>query len=429
MNQPDKPESSKQMGLWALLALFMLMSVGIAIVAVKLFSKTGVGGKVLSLNSGAITPVNLAAHYDKSSSWNGASAWEVVPHGAAALGGVPFNVDGLLRLSGSGDSAKSYREKVEGIAVGKKFGRLHLLHLTGATGPADLPYARVVLRYADGSTASLPLVYGTHARHWHRSKYEYPSALSDPNSKVVWRGTHESTEKTLRLFKTTLENPKPDLDVATLDLVSENVAANAVILAMSVGPSNLPKPKDDPASLPEPEEPFEGEIKFTAVDSKDGKPVANVKLKISGTEATGSFRTPDAVTDAKGESILKHPGDSTRTMTVVASGDGIAMKTIRWGQTRGRDHPGRLHVSRRESGGDWRCGPGRNRTAGAQRENLHFGSRHSWHSNHPESATFYADCFDQRRQRALGVSQPAAGFQRPEHCGFASGLHRRPVFK
>lgn len=335
MNQPNQPKSSKQMWLWALLALFMLMSVGIAIVAIKLISQSGVGVKVLSLNSSAITPVNLTAHYDKSSSWNGASAWEVVPHGAATLGGVPFTVDGLLRLSGSGDSAKSYREKVEGIAVGKKFDRLHLLHLTGATGPADLPYARVVLRYADGSTASLPLIYGTHARYWHRSKYEYPSALSDPNSKVVWRGTHESTDKTLRIFKTTLENPKPDLDVTTLDLVSENVAANAVILAMSVGPSNLPKPKDDPASLPEPEEPFEGEIKFTAVDSKDGKPVANVKLKISGTESSGSFRTPDAVTDAKGECVVKHPGDSTRTMTVVASGDGIAMKTIRWGQRAG----------------------------------------------------------------------------------------------
>jgi protocatechuate 3,4-dioxygenase beta subunit len=339
MNQPDKPKSSKQMWLWALLALFMLMSVGIAIVAVKLISKAGVGGKVSSFNSSAITPVNLAAHYDPSSSWNGASAWEVVPHGAAALGGVPFTVDGLLRLSGSGDSAKSYRQKVEGIAVGKKFGRLHLLHLTGATGPADLPYARVVLHYTDGSTASFPLIYGTHARYWHRSKYEYPSALSDPNSKVVWRGTHESTDKTLRLFKTTFENPKPDLDVTTIDLVSENVAANAVILAMSVGPSNLPKAKDDPASLPEPEEPFEGEIKFTAVDAKDGKRVANVKLKISGTETSGSFRTPDAVTDAKGEIVLKHPGDSTRTMTVVASGDGIAMKTIRWGQRAGEIIP------------------------------------------------------------------------------------------
>src|ERR1044072_8163660 len=107
MNQPDKPKSSKQMWLWALLALFMFMSVGIAIVAVKLISKAGVGVKVSSFNSSAITPVNLTAHYDKSSSWNGASAWEVVPHGTAALGGVPFAVDGLLRLSGSGDSAKS----------------------------------------------------------------------------------------------------------------------------------------------------------------------------------------------------------------------------------------------------------------------------------------------------------------------------------
>ena len=339
MNQPEKPKSSKQTWLWALLALFMLMSVGIAIVGIKLLSKSGVGVKVSSLNSGAITPVNLMAHYDKSSSWNGASAWEVVPHGAATLGGVPFMVDGLLRLSGSGDSAKSYREKVEGIPVGKKFARLHLLHLTGATAPADTTYARVVLRHADGTSTSLPLTYGIHARYWHRSKYEYPSALSDPNSKVVWRGEHPSTDKTLRLFKTTFENPKPDLDVTTIDIMSENVAANAVILAISIGPSNLPKAKDDPASLPEPEDPFDGELKFTAVEAKSGNPIANVRLKVSGNEASSSFRTPDAVTDAKGECVVKHPGDTTRSMTLVASGDGIAVKTIRFGQRPGEVIP------------------------------------------------------------------------------------------
>ena len=119
MHQSDKPKSSKQVWLWALLALFMVMSIGIAVVAVMLIGKAAVGVKILSLNSSAITPVDLTAHYDKSSSWNGASAWEVVPHGPATLGGVPFTVDGLLRLSGSGDSAKSYRAKVEGIAVGK----------------------------------------------------------------------------------------------------------------------------------------------------------------------------------------------------------------------------------------------------------------------------------------------------------------------
>ena len=346
MNQPEKPKSSQHVWLWVLLALFMVTSIGIGIVGFMLITKSsatltkaGGSGKVWNLGAGGITPINLTAYYDKSSSWNGASAWEVVPHGPATLGGVPFTVDGLLRLSGSGDSAKSYREKVEGIVVGKKFARLHLLHLTGATAPADTTYARVVLRHADGSSTSLPLTYGTHARYWHRSKYEYPSALSDPNSKVVWRGEHPSTEKTLRLFKTTLENPKPEVDVTTIDLISENVAANAVILAMSVGPANLPRPKDDPASLPEPEDPFDGEIKFTAVEAKSGNPIANVRLKVSGSEASGSFRTPDAVTDAKGECVVKHPGDTTRSIILVASGDGIAVKTIRFGQRPGEVIP------------------------------------------------------------------------------------------
>jgi protocatechuate 3,4-dioxygenase beta subunit len=335
----SNPNSSKRTLLWLLVAAGVLTVVTALVVGGLLFYFVGKKGGLTALNplpktaSGIITPINLTAHYDQSASWTGASAWEVVPHGPATLGGVPFNVDGLLRLSGTADGARSYREKVEGISVGKKFSRLHLLHLTGATG-ADTPYARVVLRYADDSTKSFPLVYGTHARYWHRSKYEYPSALADPNSKVVWRGTHESTEKTLRLFKTTFENPKPDAEVATIDLVSETVAANAVILAMSVGPSGLPKPEDDPPSLPEPEAPYEGQMKFTAVDAESGKPVPGVKIRVSGSETGGSFRAPETVTDSKGECVVQHPGETTTSMAVSTFGDGVPEKTIRWQMSR-----------------------------------------------------------------------------------------------
>jgi hypothetical protein len=66
MNQPNKPESSKLKWLWALLALFIVASVGMAILAFTLVKKSGV--KVLSLGAGAITPIDLMAFYDKSGS-------------------------------------------------------------------------------------------------------------------------------------------------------------------------------------------------------------------------------------------------------------------------------------------------------------------------------------------------------------------------
>jgi hypothetical protein len=237
----------------------------------------------------------------------------------------------LLRLSGRSakSDGKGYREEVKGIPVGKKFARLHVLHILSYSTSQESPYARITLRYADGSASSLPMIYGQHARDWHRPKYEYPSTLGDPNSKVVWRGEYTGG-RTLRIFKTTFTNPKPDTEVTVIDLLSENASPNATIIAMSIGPANLPKPKDDPASLPEPEEIYEGEMKFTAVDAESGQPVAKVKVRVSGSEAGSSFRTPDAATDAKGECVVRHPGDSTTSLAVSTFGDGVPEKTIRW---------------------------------------------------------------------------------------------------
>jgi len=334
MNQPNKTESSKQMWLWALLALFMLTSAGIAIVAFTLVKRSGVS--VLGLGArGVITPLDLTAFYDKSGSWNSGSEWEEMPRGPAVLGGVPFEVNGLLRLSGQSakNNNKPYRDEVKGIPVGKKFTRLHVLHIVSYSTSQEAPYARITLRYADGSATPLPLIYGLHARDWHRPKYEYPSALGDPNSKVVWRGEYDATAtsgKTLRIFKTTFTNPKPDVEVTEIDLASEEITPNATIIAMSIGPANLPKPKDDPASLPEPEEVYEGELKFTAVDAESGQPVPNLTLKISGSETGGSFRSRDRVTDQKGECVVPHPGDSTTSLSISTVGDGLAQKTIRW---------------------------------------------------------------------------------------------------
>ncbi len=332
MNEANS-NTTKRVAIWLSIAAIVLTALtgGVLLLALKPAKK--LIATLTKPSFTGITTIDLTKFYDSSASWNNPGAWEVVPHGSNVLGGVPFEVNGLLRLTGTAserNNTKPYREKVEDIPVRQKFARLHVLHLAGSAGESGKPYARIVLHYADDSTSSLPIEYGRHARYWHRSKFEYPSALSDPNSKVVWRGTHESTPKTLRLFKTTYENPKPDEVVESIDLVSEHAAANAVILAMSIGPANVPRPADDPPGLPEPEEPYEGQLKFTAVDAESSEPVPNLTLRISGSESSGSFRAPDMVTDKKGECIVPHPGDSTTSLSITAAGDGVAQKTIRW---------------------------------------------------------------------------------------------------
>jgi hypothetical protein len=344
MNRPDTPQSSKQIWLWALLAILVVTTVGSGIMTfflMKMPSAAGVNG--VRLDSTGITPIDLAAHYDNSTLWNRPGEWEAVPHGHQMFGGVPFEADGLIVLIGEGarKDKRRYRERVEGIAVGKKFERLHLLHTAHYPAEDETPYARVVLHYTDGSTTSFQLVFGRHARDWWRRKNESVSALSDPNSKVVWRGNDagRTPGNTRRLFKTTFENRKPNVEVATIDLVSENATPNATIIAMSVGPANLPEPKDDPPSLPEPDEPPGGAIKFTAVDAESGQPVAKVKLRISGDEMGGSFRASDVVTDAEGKCLVRYPASNTVVLNLNVSGVEVTPTRIRWQTARGEKIP------------------------------------------------------------------------------------------
>lgn len=343
MNQPNARASSKLTWLWILLGVLLLGSIAVSVIGVVMLKRSGGLAAITNLGEG-ITPIDLTAFYDKSGSWDRGSEFAEVPRGPVTLAGVPFEVNGLLRLSGRSarNDNKPYRDEVKDIPVNKKFARLHMLHILSYSTSQETPYARVVLRYADGTSTMFPMIYGQHARDWHRSKYEYPSALGDPNSKVVWRGEYDSTPvngKTLRIFKTMFTNPKPELEVASIDLYSENITPNATILALSVGPANLPRPADDTPSLPEPEAPYEGELRITAVDAESGKPLANVNLKVSGSEPGGSFRTPDFTTDASGVALVKHPGADTRSLTVAASRDGVAMKTARWRESEGEVIP------------------------------------------------------------------------------------------
>src|SRR5688500_7134810 len=192
MKQPNHPPSSatppssNQKWLWILLSAFLVGAAGLAVLGVVLLKKSGALGALAGFGGG-IQPIDLTAFYDKSGSWDRGSEFQDVPRGPVTLGGVPFEVNGLVRLSGR--SAKSdnkpYREEIKDIPVGSKFARLHVLHIASYSSSQEIPYARITLVYGDGSTTSCPVTHGHQDRDWDRPCYEFPSTLAGPNAKVV----------------------------------------------------------------------------------------------------------------------------------------------------------------------------------------------------------------------------------------------------
>jgi hypothetical protein len=150
------------------------------------------------------------------------------------LQGVKFKIaDGFIQL-GSTLLKDERPNKVEGIKVGKAFAKLHLLHATGYGNGSvpgepgkdgdplfvadDTQIGEYKVRFADGSTEAIPVVYGKDVRDWW-----FTEASKDvTRGKVAWKGDNEFSKlfkSQIRLYITTWENPHPTKPVATIDYI------------------------------------------------------------------------------------------------------------------------------------------------------------------------------------------------------------------
>jgi hypothetical protein len=153
-----------------------------------------------------------------------------LPVGHHTYGGVPFQVDGLIQIIGGSikNGVKLWPMEVPEIAVGHSCKKLHLLHgAFNIAGPAGHPhYAKLVLHYADGSQAELTFIGGTHAlRCVDAAIPQRFELLETPQSELAWIGSNPYLKKNnptamLHLYRTTFDNPQPEVAITTIDYVS-----------------------------------------------------------------------------------------------------------------------------------------------------------------------------------------------------------------
>jgi len=144
---------------------------------------------------------------------------------------VEFDVRGIIQLSSPvlKKSDASLVDEVSGIRVAQKCRRLHFLQATAYPGPERREVARYVVKFADGQTVDVPLVYGADLRS-HNQSSNFPS-----RSTVAWSGTN-AAHQALRLFKMTWENPRPEVPIESLDFISQMPAAAPFVLAITAEP-------------------------------------------------------------------------------------------------------------------------------------------------------------------------------------------------
>jgi hypothetical protein len=169
-------------------------------------------------------------------------AWAAVPTGFQTFDGVPLAIEGMICLWGGGNTKAGieFPEQLEGIKIGQKFQTLYVYHASFYASPRGTPVYNIVFRYDDGSSVTNQILYGNDIGDWYarRGKASRPT---NPRSKIAWTGMANTGKgkQPLQFFLTAVENPQPDITVATIDLYSCKSQTAACIHAMTTGHSGL----------------------------------------------------------------------------------------------------------------------------------------------------------------------------------------------
>jgi hypothetical protein len=157
-----------------------------------------------------------------------------VPRGVRKFGGAPFRVgEGLIRVRGG--ESPGPPSAVEGIAVNARFDALHVLHSTmfgSGFGVDDgTEIGAYVVRYADRTTARIPIVYGVDVRDW----WEDSDPALPSRGRLAWSGTNPAAgDGAIRLFSTEWANPHPDKKVASIDFETKDTACAPFLVALTL---------------------------------------------------------------------------------------------------------------------------------------------------------------------------------------------------
>lgn len=164
-----------------------------------------------------------------------------LPAGLTKLDGTRFDIRGIVQVSGPqlAGANRSFPHEVSGIPVNLKPVRLHFLHSAGFVENDGVVIGQYVIHYTDGQTETCPIVYGQNVRDW----WYYPDTPKEADqSHIAWTGNNQAAKTwnppgtppvTLRLYKTTWQNPHPDTEITAIDFVSAEKNSSPFLVAVT----------------------------------------------------------------------------------------------------------------------------------------------------------------------------------------------------
>jgi hypothetical protein len=280
---------------------------------------------------GSFHPVDLTAHYNQlPGSFSPGGCWSLAPMGRQVFDGVPFELGGVMELTGLGAARDGFifPGRHTDISVGCKGAWIHVFQGAGYAAEDGTVIAYLRLRYAGGLRRELPLCYGVHTRNWWVEPSEPKSALADPNSKVAWTSFSKEDRPQgirLRLFKTSFPNPEPNRTIETIEMASAFSQATPFIVGITVGDAgagvnpNAATPATLVAAAPA------REVALVVREQASDRPIAGARLRLSITDAKREFSYGEQLTDATGHALVDCP-EHMAHLLITASAPGLAFQ-------------------------------------------------------------------------------------------------------
>jgi WD40 repeat protein/tRNA A-37 threonylcarbamoyl transferase component Bud32 len=170
--------------------------------------------------------IDLSAYYNArlNETWHIEGSPLSIPMGIQKLAGVDFDVQGLIQVGADASNGVAYPKQVSGITIARRCEQLHFLHsaLYAPTATNGVRLGAYVVHYADGQQREIPIRGGIEVADWWTHSKETNTQFT-----VAWMGTNEKSvkyQRFIRLFKTTWRNPRPDVEIASIDFLSARVA-------------------------------------------------------------------------------------------------------------------------------------------------------------------------------------------------------------
>jgi len=163
-----------------------------------------------------------------------------LPRGRHELGTTFFRVgEKMVHLRGR--RADNLPDSTNAIVAGARADKLHFLHAAQQAEPPGTEVGAYVVRYADGTSERIPVLYGRDLANW----WAFPNAEPDitTTATIAWSGENDTTDLNrgikIRLFEMTWINPHPDRTIATIDVLSKATDCDPFVVAITLerGPS------------------------------------------------------------------------------------------------------------------------------------------------------------------------------------------------